>query len=267
MPAADVRGLRPSIASVRENARGHVALVGAGPGDAELWTVRGTRLVRDADVVLYDALVDVDALRRTTRARLVLVGKRGGRPSARQDAIERLMIREARQGHRVVRLKGGDPFVFGRGGEEVLALAQAGVAVEVVPGVTTAVAAPAAAGIPVTHRGLASGFLVVTGHDSATIEDALSDVRSRSLTLVVLMGLGGRGEVAGRLIAKGWPETTPAALVTGAFTTSQWSWAGRLADVHAAQPPHGAAGVLVIGDVVQVPELVAQAMAGRRAGS
>src|SRR5690554_6512297 len=143
---------------------GHVALVGAGPGDPELWTVRALRRVEAADLVLYDALVDAGALRRLTEARCFCVGKRAGRASVRQETIHRVMIRAARAGQRVVRLKGGDPFVFGRGAEEALALAQAGIPFEVVPGVTTAVAAPELAGIPVTHRGLSSGFLVVAGH-------------------------------------------------------------------------------------------------------
>ena len=121
---------------------GHVALVGAGPGDPDLWTVRAVRLVGEADLVLYDALTDVDALRGLTSAQLFFVGKRAGRASVDQETINRLMIRAAKRGRRVVRLKGGDPFVFGRGGEEMLALAEAGVSFEVVPGVTTAVAAP-----------------------------------------------------------------------------------------------------------------------------
>ena len=144
-------------------ALGRVSLVGAGPGDPELWTLRALRRVEEADLVLYDALVDAEALRRLTRAQCFCVGKRAGRASVKQETINRLMIRAARQGKRVVRLKGGDPFVFGRGAEEMLVLAHAGIAVEVVPGVTTAVAAGEAAGIPVTHRKMASGFLVLTG--------------------------------------------------------------------------------------------------------
>src|SRR5688500_6142367 len=143
---------------------GRVSLVGAGPGDPELWAVRALRRVAEADLVLYDALVDVDGLRRATRAQCFCVGKRARRDSVPQETIHKLMIRAAKRGKRVVRLKGGDPFVFGRGGEEALALAMAGVPFEVVPGVTTAVAAPALAGIPITHPGVASGFLVLAGH-------------------------------------------------------------------------------------------------------
>jgi uroporphyrin-III C-methyltransferase len=136
-------------------ASGLVSLVGAGPGDPELWTVRAVKRLAEADLVLYDALVDASALHALTKARCFCVGKRAGRASVTQDTINRLMVRACRQGKRVVRLKGGDPFVFGRGAEEALALAMAGVDVEVIPGVTAAVAAPELAGIPVTHRGLA----------------------------------------------------------------------------------------------------------------
>jgi len=141
-----------------------VALVGAGPGDPDLWTRRAVAYLEQADLVLYDALVDAQALRRFTKAQCFCVGKRARRESVRQETIHRLMIRAARAGKRVVRLKGGDPFVFGRGAEEALALAMAGIAFEVVPGVSAAIAAPELAGIPVTHRGTASGFLVVSGH-------------------------------------------------------------------------------------------------------
>src|SRR5919107_1369753 len=164
------------MAGTRES-RGFVSLVGAGPGDPELWTVRATRRIAEADLVLYDALVDADALRRLTGAQCFCVGKRAGRASVRQETIHRLMIRAAREGQRVVRLKGGDPFVFGRGAEEALALAAAGIPYEVVPGVTTAVAAAELAGIPVTHRGLASAFLVLAGHTSEAVDETLRAVQ------------------------------------------------------------------------------------------
>ena len=144
---------------------GHVSLVGAGPGDPGLLTRTAVARLRAADLVLYDALIDPRVLKYARRAQRFFVGKRAGRHAMTQTAIHALMIRAARRGRRVVRLKGGDPFVFGRGGEEALALQRAGVPYDVVPGVTSAVAAPALAGIPVTHRGLASAFLVVSGHD------------------------------------------------------------------------------------------------------
>src|SRR5436190_21764720 len=143
---------------------GSVTLVGAGPGDPELLTLKAVRRLEEADLVLYDALVDPETLGYAARARRFFVGKRAGRPAIRQDAINRLMIREARRGHKVVRLKCGDPFVFGRGGEEALALAAAGLPCEVIPWISSAIAVPLMAGIPVTHRGVASAFLVVAGH-------------------------------------------------------------------------------------------------------
>ncbi|HEX3763876.1 MAG TPA: uroporphyrinogen-III C-methyltransferase, partial [Kofleriaceae bacterium] len=143
---------------------GFVSLVGAGPGDPELLTLRALRRLRDADLVLNDALVHADLLDLAPTAQRFYVGKRAGRHSIDQDGIHRLMIRAARRGQRVVRLKAGDPFVLGRGGEEALALEAAGIAYEVVPGLSSAIAAPLLAGIPVTHRGLASGFAVVSGH-------------------------------------------------------------------------------------------------------
>ena len=236
-----------------------VSLVGAGPGDPELWTMRAVRRVQDADLVLYDALVDVEALRRTTRAQCFCVGKRARRDSVPQETINKLMIRAAKQGKRVVRLKGGDPFVFGRGGEEALALAMAGVPFEVVPGVTTAVAAPELAGIPVTHRGIASGFLVMAGHTSDTVDDTLQAVRPNTISIVILMGVGARGELAGRLMAHGWAAETPAAIVCGASTPDAWTWTGRLDGMGGAEAPAGAAGVLVVGEVVRVREALVSA--------
>lgn len=234
-----------------------VTLVGAGPGDPELWTVRALRRVEDADLVLYDALVDAEALRRVTRAQCFCVGKRAGRASVKQDTINRLMVRAARQGKRVVRLKGGDPFVFGRGGEETLALAIAGIPFEVVPGVTTAVAAPELAGIPVTHRGMASGFLVLTGQTGDGLNQALASVRPGALTIVVLMGLAGRNEIARQLMDHGWPPGTRAAIVCGASTSEAWTWTGTLADLGSPAPPEGVAGVLVVGEVVSIREALA----------
>lgn len=233
---------------------GSVSLVGAGPGDPELWTVRGLRRVQEADLVLYDALIDAEALRTLTQAQCFCVGKRAGRASVRQETIYRLMIRAARQGKRVVRLKGGDPFVFGRGAEEALELARAGIPCEVVPGVTTAVAAPELAGIPVTHRGLSSGFLVIAGHAGETFDAALNVVRPNSVTLVVMMGLAVRDVIAQRLQSHGWAADSRAALVCGAATPDEWAWTGRLDEVGIATPPDDVPGVLVIGEVVQIRE-------------
>jgi len=240
---------------------GRVSLVGAGPGDPELWTVRALRRIEEADLVLYDALVDAEALRRVTHAQCFCVGKRAGRASVKQDTINRLMIRAARQGKRVVRLKGGDPFVFGRGAEEMLVLAHAGIAVDVVPGVTTAVAGPGAAAIPVTHRSMSAGFLVLTGQTGAGLNSALSSVRPAGITVVVMMGLGERDEIARQFIAHGWSPDTRAAIVCGASTPEEWVWTGTLADLGSPAPPDGIAGVLVVGEVVSIGEALVAARA------
>lgn len=240
-----------------ERGPGFVSLVGAGPGDPGLWTVRAVRRLEEADLVLYDALVDASALRRTTRAQCFCVGKRARRDSVPQETIHRLMIRAAARGKRVVRLKGGDPFVFGRGGEEALALAMAGIPFEVVPGVTTAVAAPELAGIPVTHRGLASGFLVIAGHTAAQVDAALEAIRPNGVSVVILMGVGIRGQLASQLIAHGWPAATPAAIVCDVSTPNEWTWTGRLDRMGDAEAPAGAAGVLVVGEVVRIREALA----------
>jgi uroporphyrin-III C-methyltransferase/precorrin-2 dehydrogenase/sirohydrochlorin ferrochelatase len=231
---------------------GRVSLVGAGPGDPDLWTVRAARLVREADLVLYDALVDAVALRGLTDAPCFHVGKRAGRTSVKQETIHKLMIRAARHGKHVVRLKGGDPFVFGRGAEEAIALAEAGIPFEIVPGVTTAVAAAELAGIPVTHRGVASGFVVLAGHTSEALDGALGAIAPNSLTVVVMMAVAGRAAVAERLMAHGWTGETPAAIVCGASTPESWSWTGRLRELEQVEIPAGVAGVLIVGDVVTV---------------
>ena len=231
---------------------GLVSLVGAGPGDPELWTVRARQRVEHADLVLYDALVDADAVRAATNGQCFCVGKRAGRASVKQDTINRLMVRAARQGKRVVRLKGGDPFVFGRGAEEALALSVAGIPVEVVPGVTTAVAAPELAGIPVTHRGVASGFLVIAGQTGESLDATIAAVRPNSITLVVMMGLAGRHEIASRLLEHSWSGDIPAAVICGASTADEWTWTGRLAELGSVGPPEGVPGVLVIGEVIRV---------------
>jgi uroporphyrin-III C-methyltransferase / precorrin-2 dehydrogenase / sirohydrochlorin ferrochelatase len=240
---------------------GRVSLVGAGPGDPGLWTVRALQRIEEADLVLYDSLVDVDALRRATRAQCFSVGKRARRDSVPQETIHKLMIRAARQGKRVVRLKGGDPFVFGRGAEEALALVRAGIPYEVVPGVTTAVAAAELAGIPVTHRGISSAFLVLAGHTSDAVDATLRSVRPNTLSVVFMMGIGARMELAAKLIAHGWDANTPAAVVCAASMPDEWTWTGTLSDMGAATPPPGLAGVLVIGEVVEVRHALSAAAA------
>ena len=237
--------------------RAAVALVGAGPGNPDLWTRRAVAYLEHADLVLYDALVDAQALRRFTNAQCFCVGKRARRESVRQETIHRLMIRAARAGKRVVRLKGGDPFVFGRGAEEALALAMAGIPFEVVPGVSAAIAAPELAGIPVTHRGTASGFLVLSGHAIDVFERGLRAIQPNAVPLIVLMGVGSRAQLAQRLVAQGWRAGTPAAIICGASTADEWVWTGIVSDLGQAEAPDGVAGVVVIGDVVRIRESLA----------
>jgi uroporphyrin-III C-methyltransferase/precorrin-2 dehydrogenase/sirohydrochlorin ferrochelatase len=234
---------------------GTVALVGAGPGDPDLLTRRAAARLADADVVLYDALVDPRALDLAPKARRVFVGKRARRPAVSQEFINRLLVRSARRGLRVVRLKGGDPFVFGRGGEEALALAAAGVPFEIVPGVSSAVAAPALAGIPVTHRGLASAFAVVSGHAPEAYRPLLETLAPHSATIVVLMGLGNLDAIATLLIARGWKASTPAAAICGAATESMRVHTGTLATL--ALDDADGPGTIVIGDVVALRSVLA----------
>lgn len=230
---------------------GRVALVGAGPGDPDLLTRRAARRLAEAELVLYDALVDARVLELAPHARRFCVGKRAGRASVRQETIERLMVRGARRGLRVVRLKCGDPFVLGRGGEELLALRAAGVPCEVVPGLTTAVVAPELSGIPVTHRGLASSFVVVSGHEPRAYRPVLESLAPHAATLVVLMGLRTRSELAGVLLARGWRVTTPVAVCLAAGGAASRTWLGTLHELGQAQlDEDGDPGTIVIGDVV-----------------
>ena len=219
---------------------GSVALVGAGPGDPGLMTVRGLALLRRADVVVYDRLVDRRLLREAPRARRIFAGKASGDHALPQAQINALLVLHARRGRRVVRLKGGDPFVFGRGGEE---------------------AAPAYAGIPLTHRGLASSFAVVTGHECGRGRGRVDWARLATAvdTLVVLMGVAALPRIARELIAHGRAASTPVALVHWGTTARQTVVTGRLDDIAArardarVEPPV----VIVIGDVVALAERLA----------
>ena len=228
---------------------GTVHLVGAGPGDPDLMTVRAARLLAAADVVVHDALVDPSVLALASpAAELIDVGKRPGRPIP-QELITTLLVDLAHRHRCVVRLKGGDPYVFGRGGEEALGLLEAGIPFTVVPGVTSAVAAPALAGVPVTHRGVAAAVTVVTGHrrpgdEQATDWEALARVGG---TIVVLMGVAERTSIAARLMGGGRPADTPVAVVERAGTTRQRAVRGHLdelGDLDVSSP-----ATIVIGPV------------------
>jgi uroporphyrinogen III methyltransferase/synthase len=214
---------------------GRVYLVGAGPGDPGLMTVRGLEVLRRARVVVYDRLVDPALLDEAPPGALrVFAGKHAGAHCLPQARINALLIEHAREGGTVVRLKGGDPFVFGRGGEEALALAESGVPFEIVPGVSAAVAVPAYAGIPVTHRGLGSSFAVVTGHeDPDKGAEAVDWARLATAvdTLVVLMGLRSLPRIVAALVAHGRAPGTPVALIRWGTTESQETVVGTLDDI------------------------------------
>ncbi|WP_083518632.1 uroporphyrinogen-III C-methyltransferase [Serinicoccus chungangensis] len=227
---------------------GWVALVGAGPGDEQLLTRRATTLLAAADVVVADRLVPQAVLARLPESvRVVDVGKQPQHHPVPQQEINRILVREALRGHGVVRLKGGDPYVLGRGGEERAACEAAGVSVEVVPGITSAVSVPAAAGIPVTHRGLARGFTVVTGHEELPGLPTGTDH-----TLVVLMGVAGLRETAARLVGAGRPEDCPVGIVERGWTAEQRVTLGTLADIADRADQRGVTSpaVVVVGDVV-----------------
>jgi uroporphyrin-III C-methyltransferase len=235
-----------------------VHLVGAGPGDPELLTLRAARLLTEADVVLHDQLVPPDILDLVgPDAEITAVGRRRGAVVVGHVEVVARMAAAAHRGRRVVRLKGGDPVVFGRGSEETLALLARGVTTELVPGISSAVAAPELAGIPLTHRGLSAGFMVLTGQRRAG-EDGFGedwDLAARFAgTLVVLMGSHRCAELCDLLMARGRPPSTPAAMVAAAARPEQRTVLGRLDDlaerVERADLPTPA--VLVIGDVVQV---------------
>lgn len=198
-----------------------VHLIGAGPGDPDLLTVKATRLLQRADVVVHDRLIEPAVLDLAPPwAEMIDVGKRPGGPTDSQTRINDVLIDRGRRFDCVVRLKGGDPFVFGRGGEEALELRAAGIAVEAVPGITSAIAAPAAAGIPVTMRGVSSGFTVITGHQDPSTDQWLDwDALARTgTTLVILMGASRTALISQRLIAAGMAADTPVAVVYSATT-------------------------------------------------
>jgi uroporphyrin-III C-methyltransferase len=228
---------------------GIVYLVGAGPGDPGLITVKGLACLRRADVVLYDRLVHPALLDEAPlTAERIDVGKEPARQRRSQFEINALLVEKARQGKTVVRLKGGDPFVFGRGGEECLALAEAGIPFEVVPGVSSAIAVPAYAGIPVTHREIARSFTVITGH---TCDDSEAwDALPQTGTLIALMGVEHLPRIVERLVARGWSPDTPIAVIQRGTTSAQVVVEGTLADIagraRSIRPP----ATIVVGQVV-----------------
>ena len=241
-------------------AKGRVYLVGAGPGDAGLLTLRGAELLARADVVVHDALVNPELLRLAPKtAEIIFGGKRGRDQAIAQKELNELLIAKARAGHAVVRLKGGDPYVFGRGGEEAEQLADAGIAFEVVPGVSSFVAVPGYAGVPLTHRALCSRLTLITGHEDPGKEEARIDwaqVARTPGTKVIMMGTDRIGQIAGMLVAHGMDAGTPVAMVQWGTTGRQRSIAGTLGTIAevAAQEEIGPPTVAVIGEVVKLRE-------------
>jgi uroporphyrinogen III methyltransferase / synthase len=239
---------------------GTVYLVGGGPGDPGLITVRGLAALRSADVVVYDRLVAPALLEMAPRAERVFAGKAARKHAMTQSSINRLLVARARRGQTVVRLKGGDPFVFGRGGEEAEALAAAGIPFEVVPGVTSAIAGPAAAGIPVTHRDAAASVAIATAHEAPGKAGSHLDweALARADTTVLLMGVERLADVAGALIDAGKRASTPAAVIESATTPSQRTVTAPLSRIAVAarragiEPP----AITVVGDVVGLRDVI-----------
>jgi uroporphyrinogen III methyltransferase/synthase len=251
---------------------GHVWLVGGGPGDPGYVTAAGLAALRRAQVVLYDRLAPSALLDECPEdAQRIDVGKAVGRQAMTQDQINAALVEHGRAGRRVVRLKGGDPFVFGRGGEEAEALLAAGIDCTVVPGVTSSIAGLAAAGIPITHRGVAASFAVVTGHEAPTrTEEAVAWQRLATAvdTVVVLMGVGNLDRIAEELIAGGRPASTPCVLVHAATTPEQRVVEAPLSEIARVAREEGieAPALFVSGEVVRLRSTLAPAGRGPLAG-
>jgi uroporphyrin-III C-methyltransferase len=232
-------------------------LIGAGPGDIELMTLKATRALAQADVVMVDDLVNPDVLQfARADALVVYVGKRGGHPSTPQEGIVAQMLEHARAGRSVARLKGGDPFVFGRGGEERQALQAAGVAVEVINGITAGIAAPAAVGIPVTHRDYAQGVVFVTGHGAGSGEPDWAALVATRMTLVIYMGMRRLSGITAALLAAGMSAETPCAAIESATRPEQrhaLAPLGEFADA-IARAGLGSPAIVVIGGVAALAD-------------
>lgn len=237
------------------SANGIVYIVGGGPGDPGLITVKGLECLRRADVVLYDRLVAQELLNEApTHAELIDVGKEPKRHRRSQDEINVLLIEKAREGKIVVRLKGGDPFVFGRGGEECQALAEAGIRYEVVPGVSSAIAVPAYAGIPVTQRGVTTAFTVVAGHTAGSESDIDWNAFAKIGTIVFLMGVEHLPEIVEKLVAHGRAVETPVALIQEGTTQNQLIVTATLSDIVEKSSEIHPPAIFIVGEVVRLHE-------------
>lgn len=246
-------------AATKKTPAGHVSLVGAGPGDPDLLTIRAARLIAQAEIVFVDRLVGQGVMELiSASAEIVYVGKSKGEHSVPQAEIQRRMIEAAKTGKRVVRLKGGDPFIFGRGGEEVEALRAANVEVEVVPGISSALGCAAAAQIPLTHRDMAQAVTFVTGHAALGQEPDLdwNALARPNQTVVVFMGVGTAGTIAARLVAAGRDPVTPVAVIENGTRQNEISAFGALGNVAEVIQSAGIQGpaLLIIGEVVALAQ-------------
>jgi uroporphyrin-III C-methyltransferase len=259
--------------AIMESKNGRVYLVGAGPGDPELLTLKAVKAIAAADVLLVDDLVNPAILEHASPdARIVPVGKRGGCRSTSQEFIERLMVSEARAGKRVVRLKGGDPFIFGRGGEERAHLMAEGIEVDVINGISSGLAAPAAIGVPLTHRDWSSGAIFVTGHERG---DEAGSARTpdwallgqTGLTLVIYMGVARCRQIQAALLAGGKSGSTPVAVIQSATGSAQTQLITTLAKLPGdlAISGLGSPAIIVIGDVVRCATVESLAELGKQA--
>jgi len=234
-----------------------VTLIGAGPGDPELMTLKAARALAEADVVLVDDLVNREILRHAPQARIIEVGKRGGCKSTPQHFINRMLIALAGQGQRVARLKGGDPFMFGRGGEEMLALRAAGIEVEIIPGITSGTAVPASIGIPLTHREYTHGVTFVTGHTRDGASPNWRALVASGTTLVIYMGLKHLPQIVTGLLDAGLPGETPAAIIQQGTLPQQKQVVTDIASLPLAATQHGivSPALIVVGEVVALAHI------------
>jgi uroporphyrin-III C-methyltransferase len=233
---------------------GKVFLIGAGPGDPDLITLKAVKALQTAEVILIDDLVNRALLAHAPEARVVEVGKRGGCKSTPQHFINRMMIALATQGQTVVRLKGGDPFLFGRGGEEMQAMQQAGISVEIVPGITSGIAAPASIGIPVTHREFTHGVTFVTGHTQNGEKPDWQALVAGGTTLVIYMGMKYLSAIVTDLLEAGMASDLPAAAIQQGTTDQQRQVVSTLAALPAAVKQEGleSSAIIVLGEVVRL---------------
>jgi uroporphyrin-III C-methyltransferase len=226
-----------------------VYLVGAGPGDPELITLKAVKALKEADVVLYDKLANEEILNHAEGARLIYVGKQAGHHSKSQDEINKILVKEAKENDTVVRLKGGDPFVFGRGGEEILVLVKEGIDFKLIPGVTSAIGVPTTIGLPVTHRGVATSFTIVTGHEDPTKDSKQVKWDFTADTLIILMGIGNLKDNIAEIMKYRDPGT-PVCVIENGTMENQRVITGTLKNIQEKKikPP----ALIVIGHVVDV---------------